>query len=143
MTITLRIKPDAAPSAIRFGKPADKPETCYARRGEQGPILVVPADLLASLAVGHLLFVSRTMLEFNKDDAVAVRIVRPDGAVALEKRGDRWTVVEPAPGEADRPESRTFSTASPSSKRSGSRPRRRRASPRTASTRRASRRPFR
>ncbi len=102
MTITLRIQPDAAPAAIRFGKPADKPETCYARRGDQGPILVVPADLLASLAVGPLLFVSRTMLEFNKDDAVAVRIVRPDGAVALEQRGGRWTVVEPAPGEANR-----------------------------------------
>ena len=103
MTITLLTRPDAAPSAIRFGKPADKPETCYARRGERGPILIVPADLLGSLAAGHLLFVSRTMLQFNKDDAVAVRIVRPDGAVALEQRNDRWTVVEPAPGEANLP----------------------------------------
>ncbi len=103
MTITLRTQPDAAPGTIRFGKPADKPETCYARRGEQGPILIVPTELLASLAVGPLLFVSRTMLEFNKDDAVAVRIVRPDGAVALEQRDGRWTVVEPAPGEANRP----------------------------------------
>jgi hypothetical protein len=102
MTITVRTQPDAAPSTIRFGKPADKPETCFARRGEQGPILIVPADLLESLAVGPLLFVSRTMLQFNKDDAVAVRIVRPDGAVALEQRNGRWTVVEPAPGEADR-----------------------------------------
>jgi len=100
MTITLQTRPDAAPSAIRFGKPAEKPETCYARRGEQGPILIVPAELLASLASGHLLFVSRTMLQFNKDDAVAVRIVRPDGAVALEQRNDRWTVVEPTPGDA-------------------------------------------
>ena len=102
MTITLQTQPDAAPSVIRFGNPADKPETCYARRGEQGPILIVPAELLSSLAVGPLLFVSRTMLEFNKDDAVAVRIVRPDGAVALEQRNDRWVVVEPAPGEANR-----------------------------------------
>jgi hypothetical protein len=100
MTITLRTRPDAAPRAILFGKPADKPETCYARRGEQGPILIVPADLLTSLAAGHLLFVSRTMLEFNKDDAVAVRIVRPDGAVALEQRNDRWSIIAPAAAEA-------------------------------------------
>ncbi|MGD0999135.1 MAG: DUF4340 domain-containing protein [Candidatus Brocadiia bacterium] len=102
MTITLQTQPDAAPDTLRFGKPADKPETCYARRGDQGPILIVPAELLASLAVGPLLFVSRTMLEFNKDEAVAVRIVRPDGAVALEQRDNRWMVVEPAPGEANR-----------------------------------------
>jgi hypothetical protein len=43
------------------------------------------------------------MLEFNKDDAVAVRIVRPDGVVALERRNDLWSVVEPAPGEANLP----------------------------------------
>jgi hypothetical protein len=101
MTITVRTQPDAAPSTIRFGKPADKPESCFARRGEQGPILIVPADLLESLAAGPLLFVSRTMLQFNKDDAVAVRIVRPGGAVALEQRNDRWMLVEPAPGEAN------------------------------------------
>ena len=101
MTITLRTQPDAAPTVIRFGKPADKPETCYARRGEQGPILIVPAEQLTSLAAGYLLFISRTMLQFNKDDAVAVRIVRPDGAVALEQRNGRWTVIAPAPGEAN------------------------------------------
>jgi hypothetical protein len=106
MTITLQTKPDAPPSVIFFGlpagagKPGDKPETCYARRGDQGPILIVPADLPTSLAAGHLLFVSRTMLQFNKDDAIAVQIVRPDGAVALEQRNDRWAVVAPAPGEA-------------------------------------------
>jgi hypothetical protein len=103
MTITLRTQPDAAPSTILFGKPAEKPETCYARRGEQGPILIVPAELYESLAVGHLLFVSRTMLEFNKDDAAAVRIVRPDGAVALEQRSGHWTITEPAAGEASLP----------------------------------------
>jgi hypothetical protein len=102
MTVTLRTGRDAAPRTIRFGKPADKAQTCYARRGEQGPILIVPAELPDSLAAGQLLFVSRTMLQFSKDDAVAVRIVRPGGTVALEQHSDRWTVVEPAPGEADR-----------------------------------------
>ena len=103
MTVTLRTGPDAAPRTIRFGKPADKPETCYARRGEQGPILIVPAELPDSLAAGQLLFVSRTMLQFSKDDAVAVRIVRPDGTVALERKNDHWAVAEPAPGDANLP----------------------------------------
>ncbi len=103
MTITLRTGPDAAPCTIRFGKPAERPETCYARRGDQGPILIVPNEQLDSLAAGYLLFISRTMLQFSKEDALAVRVVRPGGAVALEQRNGRWTVVAPAPGEANLP----------------------------------------
>ena len=103
MTVTLRTGPDAAPNVIRFGKAADKPETCYARRGEQGPILIVPNEQLASLAGGYLLFISRTMLQFSKDDAVAVQVVRPDGAVTLEQHNGRWSIVAPAPGEANLP----------------------------------------
>jgi hypothetical protein len=100
ITITLTDKSGAS-SVLRFGKPTDKPELCYARRDEQGPILVLPGDLAARLAAGYLAFVSRKVMEFNKDDAVAVRILRPGGAVALEKTGDKWMVGEPAQVEAD------------------------------------------
>ena len=100
ITITLTDKSGAS-SVLRFGKPADKPELCYARRDEQGPILVLPGDLAARLAAGYLAFVSRKVMEFNKDDAVAVRILRPGGVVALEKKGDKWMVGEPARVEAD------------------------------------------
>jgi hypothetical protein len=103
VTITLQTGPDAAPHTIRFGKPADKPETCCARRGEQGPILIVPAEIPESLAAGYLLFLSRTMLQFSKEDAVAVRIVRPGGTVALDRHGDAWTVLESATSPAGNP----------------------------------------
>jgi len=95
ITITLTTKSGAS-SALRFGKPAEKPELCYGRRNEQGPILILPGDLASRLAVGYLAFVSRKVLEFNKDDAVAVRIVRPGGVVALERKGDKWMLGDPA-----------------------------------------------
>jgi len=99
--VTLTTKAGTGASAIQFGKATEKPEIYYARRGDAGPILLIPADIVTKVATGHLAFVSRKMMAFRKDDAIAVRLARPDGAVALEKQGDKWMVTQPAKAEAD------------------------------------------
>jgi len=100
VTVTLREK-DRPPRVLRFGKRADKPGLCHARRGDSGPILLVSSEVLTTVLSGHLAFLPRKVLEFRRSDAVALRVERPDIAYALKKEDDTWKVLEPVETAAD------------------------------------------
>jgi hypothetical protein len=91
----------AAPAALHFGKISDRRELAYARRGNQGPLLLVSSDMVKRLSAGPLVFASRRVLEFRKDDAVAVHLTRPSGNIGLEKEGDKWVIIAPDRAEAN------------------------------------------
>ena len=100
-TITLTVKDDASPRELRFGNRVPASLLCHARRGDNGPIFVIPEDFLTRLSAGHLAFLSRKVLEFKRGDAVALRLERPDGAFEAERRDDRWIMLEPEGAKAD------------------------------------------
>ena len=99
--IFLTMKDSPIVQQLAFGNPDSGIELCHARRGKGGPILLVPRSILTRLAGGHLAFLSMMVMEFERDDVVAMRIVRPDGTFRLEKRGGRWMVLEPQRTDAD------------------------------------------
>jgi len=100
-TITVTMTGKRPCEELSLGKATPKGDLCHARRGDGGPILLIPCDLLADLAAGQLLFLSRTVMEFERSDAAGIRLARPDGTFRLAKVGDEWRLTEPESGPAD------------------------------------------
>ncbi len=99
--VTLTLKEDQPGHTLRFGNRAEEPGLCHARRGDKGPILLVPSKMRSAVLSGHLAFLPRKMLEFTRNDAVAVRIERPEVSFSLTKEDDAWKTLEPVEAQAD------------------------------------------
>ena len=97
--VGLTMKEGKRRQEILFGKTLDGRGLCHARRGDEGPVLLVPSEIIENLSLGPLAFVSRVMLEFGRGEVSAILITRPDGEFHLEKRADEWACLEPQGAE--------------------------------------------
>ena len=96
-TVTISTK-DGEVRKLLFG--AEKAgKLVSVRRGTTGPILTVPADILSDLDAGYVAFVSRRVLDLQRDQVTGVSIVGTDRKTVLEKRDRRWLLTEPVKAE--------------------------------------------
>ena len=100
-TVILKLKGANRTRELRFGKRAGRGNLCFARRGDKGPILLVPAQIAGRIAGGPLAFAPRVMLDFRRYEAVRLTIERPDLSIELERQGDEWVVTKPVRASAD------------------------------------------
>jgi len=92
---------DLPEKTLFFGNLTPDGKLCHARRGSFGPILLLPSRILNDLAGGHLAFLSKTALEFNRGSATAIHMRHGEAEIRLEKRADKWTLTQPVARSAD------------------------------------------
>jgi hypothetical protein len=103
--ISVELALDSAPQdlALLIGHEAGDAEWTYARRGDGGPLLLIPSDLPRKLARGYSIFLSRRILDVPQESIFAVALTRPEGETSLTKTADGWTAGDLPPEATDQP----------------------------------------
>lgn len=93
---------DGSTRKVAFGKKAPIGGSAYARRGDQGDVLLVP-DAIRTAVQKELNDVrDKTVFAFADADVKQITIAGVEGEpTVLEKNGNDWTLVSPQPAKAD------------------------------------------
>ena len=94
---------DGPPCALLIGAVSREAGVLYARRAEGGPILYLPAGLLAQELGGAMLhFLARRLLAFADTDAQRIVVAPREGPIFdLRREGKTWLLERPARVAAD------------------------------------------
>lgn len=94
-TVLLKLKRTRHVRELRFGEALGKGGLRFARRGDEGPVLLVRSRIADPIISGPLAFAPKVMLDFRRAEITRLTIERPDYTIALERRVDKWTITRP------------------------------------------------
>jgi len=99
--IRLTLKEKEGTRELTVGGLDKDKKKCYVQRAGAKHLIAVKAEFQERAAAGYLAFLKKRVLEFAKDDAKKVTVVRDGKTYLCKKEDDKWKLLSPIVWQAD------------------------------------------